>query len=146
MSCARWIGKIDSETLRYEFGLQSPVLEDVTRALCRSGINPLLKDYTGIAELLPYNTWIRGIGYENRFIVALNARLGQSVEVLRDYDNPVDRNAVKVVLNGSILGFIERQLAQLMAPDLDSRLQLCGEIIAIERGNIPQIEIRISMH
>jgi len=139
-----WLGKLHSEELRYEFGLVGPVLEDVSKALSRSGFNPLLRKFSSSEEILPYETYVRGITYENRFIVASSARIGQSVDLVRDYDNPVDHNAVKVELNGQTLGYLERQLAQLVATDMDCGLSIKGTIIEIERTTqIPQIKIRL---
>jgi hypothetical protein len=140
-----WLGKIDSETLQYSYGLRSPILEDVSRALSTSCGNDLLTEHSNVNEILPHDTWVRGIGYGDRRLVAIAAQVGERVAFIRDHDNPVDRNAVKVVLNGQTLGYLERQLAQLMAPDVDSGLSLSGVIIAVERQEVPQIEVRIQV-
>ena len=139
----QWLGRLNSEELRYEFGLEGPTLEDASRALSRSGLNTLLREHATSEEILPYDTYIVGIAYENRFVVASRARIEQSVSLVRDYDNLVDRNAVKVQLNGQTVGYLERQLAQLVAPDMDCGLLLKGKIIKIEKARIPQIKIRI---
>lgn len=76
-------------------------------------------------------------------MVASRARIGQSVALVRAYDNPADCNAVKVQLNGQTVGYLERQLAQLVAPDIDCGLALKGEIVEIEKARIPQLKIRI---
>ena len=140
-----WIGDLNSEDLRYTFGLKGPVLEDVSRALSRSSFNPLLKKFATSEEILPYQTYVRGIAFENRIIVASEAQVGQSVDLIRDYDNPVDHNAVKVQLNGRTLGYLHRQLAQLVAPDMDCGLSLKGTIVEIKRTEIPRIKIRIDI-
>jgi superfamily II DNA/RNA helicase len=140
----QWLGKLNSEELHYEFGLEGPMLEDVNKVLSRSGPNQLLKEHASIEDILPYDTYIVGIAYENRFVIASTARVGQSVDLSRDYDNPVDRNAVKAQLSGQTLGYIDRQLAQLMAPDIDCGLRLKGTIIDIVKARIPRIKIRIS--
>ena len=140
-----WIGRIDSEKLRYEFGLRSPVLEDITKALFRSGTNPYLEKYSNTVELMPYETWVKGISYENRRIVAIGAKVGDSVELERDYNNAVDRNAVKVLLNGQTLGYIERSLAQLMAVDLDCGMVIKGKVVEVEKSEIPQIKIKMTL-
>lgn len=139
-----WLGKVHSEDLRYEFGFEGPVLEDVSRALSRSGSNPLLREFSSAEEILPYETYIRGISYENRIIAASSARVGQIVDLARDYDNPVDHNAIKVQLRGQTLGYLDRQLAQLIAPDIDCGLCLRGEIVKVEMTRVPQIKIRMT--
>jgi len=140
---SEWLSKLHSEELHYEFGLEGSVLEDVSRSLSQSSSNALLKAFSSSEEILPTETYVRGIAYENRVIVASSARVGQSVDLVRDYDNPVDHNAVSVLLNGQTLGFLERDLAQLVAPDMDCGLSIGGTIVYIDRAKVPQIKIRI---
>jgi hypothetical protein len=140
-----WITRLDAETLRFELGLRSPILEDVSRALSRTGVNPVLKEHASIVECLPLETYVLGISYENRSSVAMGARKGEAVKLVRDYDNLIDRNAVKVLFKGQDLGYLERQPAQLAAPDIDCGVLLRGNIIEIEKGRIPQIKIRIEL-
>ena len=125
--------------------LPGPFFEDVTRAVFRSSINPILTEHSETIEILPHETWIRGIGYEGRAVAAGEARPGQVVQLRRDYDNVVDRNAIRVELNGQSVGYVERQFAQLAAPDMDCGLALVGEIVRVERGRIPQVLIRIDL-
>lgn len=140
-----WLGKLREEELRYEFGFEGTVLETVSRALSMSSSNKLLKDSSLSEEIMPYETDVRGIAYENRAIVASRARLNQPIELVRDYANRVDHNAVKVNLYGETLGYVERDLAQLIAPDIDCGLTLAGKIIRIERRRVPKITIRIEI-
>jgi len=140
-----WLGRLHSEDLHYKFGLEGPLLEDVSRALSRSGFNPLLKMFASSEDILPHETWVRGITYENRVVVASSARVDDLVNLKRDYDNPVDNNAVQVELNGQILGFLERQLAQLLAADIDCGLSIQGTIIEVERTTqTPQVKILLT--
>jgi len=140
-----WLGKVNSEDLRHTFGLEGTALQDVSKALSRSGFNALLKDFPSCEEVLPRDTYVRGISYENRVVVAASARGGDSVELVRDYDNRVDHNAVKVQLHGQTLGYLERDLAQIVAPDMDCGVSLRGTIVNIERSRTPQIMIRVKI-
>lgn len=139
-----WLGKLHSEELRYGFGFEGPVLEEVSRALSRSGSNPLLREFSSAEEILPHETYVRGISYENRVVAASSARVGQTVDLARDYDNPVDHNAIRVQLKGQTLGYLDRQLAQLIAVDMDCGLFLRGEIVEVEMARVPQIKIKIT--
>ena len=87
-----------------------------------------LKEYSSEQKILPYETHIRGINYENRKQAALKARVNQRVKLIRDCQNRFDRNAIKVFLQDQELGFIPRELAQLLAPDMDCGLSLKGTI------------------
>jgi superfamily II DNA/RNA helicase len=141
----RWLSSVETDDLRNQLNLPGPFFEDVTRAVFRSSINPILTEHSETIEILPHDTWIRGIGYEGRAVAAGEARPGQVVQLRRDYDNVVDRNAIRVELNGQSVGYVERQFAQLAAPDMDCGLALVGEIVRVERGRIPQVLIRIDL-
>lgn len=140
-----WLGSLDSELLQQVYGLTSPVLEDVTRALRRSVLNPLLADYSGLEPALSPPVEVRGIRYEHsRIRLAARARPGVEIKLVRDYDNPVDRNAVLVILHGETLGFLPADIAQVVAPEIDVGLELRGIITAVERGRVPAVRIQLS--
>ena len=140
----KWLGKISSEQLHFEFGLDGPILEDVNQALTKAGHNELLRDNSTISEILPYDTDVVGIAYENRFLAASAANEGDAVSLSREYDNPNDRNAVKVLFDAQTVGYLDRQLAQLAAVDMDCGLILKAIIIHVTKGRIPRLQIRIS--
>ncbi|MBI1928600.1 hypothetical protein HYR99_30705 [Candidatus Poribacteria bacterium] len=77
-----WLKNLSSERLRYDFEITSPVLEDVTRAISISSVNPLLKQFTSLDKFLPYEAAVQGIQYDNRLVVALRAKRGQRVELV----------------------------------------------------------------
>jgi replicative superfamily II helicase len=148
LSCERedfikWLSKFSSEQLHFEFGLEGQVLDDVNQALSRAGRNELLFKNTAIEEILPYETDVVGTSYENRFVVAATAKIGDDIELIRDYDNPSDRNAIRAELNGQVIGYLERQLAQLAAVDIDCGLNIKGIVTNIVKGRVPRIKIRI---
>ena len=41
-----WLSTLSSEQLRVEFGLESPLLEEVSRSIFISGVNPLFQEFT----------------------------------------------------------------------------------------------------
>lgn len=140
-----WLSKINLESLQTDYRLTSPILEDVSTALVRTAKNPLLKSDISISKVLEKPTWIAGISHENRWISASKVKVGQIIKIKRDYDNLYDRNAVKVYTeDNSELGFVERQLSQFLGPHLDCGLKLKGNIIRIEEGKIPQLEIQLT--
>ena len=55
---------------------------------------------------------MRGIAYEGRDIVALRAELGQQVDIVREYENPIYRNAILVLLGKQEPGYVPREIAQ----------------------------------
>jgi hypothetical protein len=138
-----WLGAADPEALRLGLKLDGRQLENVSSVLSRSGVNDFLDKYTGVEDLLPYDTYVAGIGYEDTATIALLAKEGQSLELVREYDNSADRNAIRVTLDGQTLGYVERKLAQLAALDMDCGLELEAKVVTIERNHVPRVLIRI---
>ncbi|MHB8603272.1 MAG: DEAD/DEAH box helicase [Nitrosotalea sp.] len=139
-----WISNVESEELRHEYGLESPFLEDVSKALFRAGINPLLNNEHNIKTVITMPTRVRGISYESRNLVAYTAKKGDPIQLTRDYDNRYDRNAIRVYLHGKELGFLNRNLAQFLAPYIDCGLNLGAEIVEVISKTTPQIKIKIN--
>jgi superfamily II DNA/RNA helicase len=141
-----WLGSLDTEALQEEYDVPSPILEDVARALARSGANPYLAPFSGLDKHLPLEVEVKGVGYQGRWRLASLARPDEHVVLERDYDNPVDRNAVIVELNGRILGYLPRQLAQLVAPEMDAGLSLEAVVVSVDLkpGRTPRITLRLT--
>jgi helicase len=138
-----WLGRLDSLDLRERYGLTSPLLEDVTRALYRAGRNEYLED-PDLDHRLPITCDVRGMSYENRASVAVRVQEGDRLSLVRDYDNPVDRNAIAVYWRNDQLGFVPREIAQLLAPELDTGTMLGGQAVRVAPGRPPRIEASIS--
>ena len=94
-------------------------------------------------EILPCETLVKGIFYDNRQEVAQKAKVNETVNLVRDYQNKFDHNAIKVWLGNEELGFIPRDLAQLLAPEMDCGLTMKGTITEVVSGNTPKIKIKI---
>lgn len=141
-----WLGSLDAELLHYEYGLTSPVLEDVARALARSGGSRYLAPFSSLDEHFPLEVDVKGVAYEGRWRAASLARPGMHVALKRDYDNPVDRNAVLVELNGKTLGYLPRDLAQLVAPEMDTGLGFEAVVVSVTPGpgRAPRIRLRLT--
>ena len=94
-------------------------------------------------EFLPREVEIKGIQYENRTVVALQAKPGQRVELARDYDNPLDRNAIAVHLTKRMIGYIPRQVAQIIAPEMDTETCIQATVANVRGKRPPRVFVRI---
>lgn len=139
-----WISRIDSEELREVYGLQSPVLEDVSRALARSSQNPLLALHADLTDLFPLDFEVRGVRYGARRNVAGRLRVGDAIELRRDYENQFDRNAVAVTSSGAEIGYVPRSIAQLIAPEIDSGTPFVARVVSIDAGVVPHVTAVLS--
>lgn len=141
----QWFGLLTSDNLYYEFGLTSPILEDVSRAIFTTSQNPLARNFMHLSEFLPRELQVQGTKYGSRPLAALQAVVGQQVNLFRDYDNPMDRNAVRVSVAGQDLGYVPRWEAQILAPEIDTGVEVRATVIDIKREDTPLVSIRIEL-
>ena len=65
-------------------------------------------------------TRVVGVSFEGRQAVVAQLDVGEECLLIRDPHNPYDRNAVKIVRqNGQQFGFLDRDLAAMVAAKLD---------------------------
>jgi hypothetical protein len=140
-----WLGSIDSETLRADFSLSGAILEDVSRVVQRSGRNPLLSTGGDVTELLPMTVDVRGISYGNRRFVAHALQAGEEAQLEREYDNLADQNATRVLIHSAELGYLPRQVAQLLAPELDAGETFTATIAEIEKRDVSRVMVTLAM-
>ena len=62
----------------------------------------------------------------------------------REYDNLVDQNAVRVVLDTQELGYLPRRVAQLVAPEMDTGLRLTATVAHVEEDDVPRVSVVLS--
>ncbi len=76
--------------------------------------------YAGIAEAQSFVTKVVGVTFEGRQAVVSALVAGQELVVARDTQNPVDANAIALrTMSGAQVGFLRRQIAAVLAPNLD---------------------------
>jgi hypothetical protein len=140
-----WLSTLTTDRLRYEFGLRPPLIEDVTRAIVAISANPTLRSLQSISDLLPLEVELVGTEYEERHLVAEGARVGQQVMLARDYDNPIDRNAITVSIDNRVAGYLPRAVAQMIAPEMDTGTTLRAIVASLTRGDLPHLRITITV-
>lgn len=139
-----WLNTITPERLQYDFNIQGFLLEDITRSVLTSSINSLLRLYSD-ASLLPREVEVQGIRYDNRAQIAMRCSIGDRVEIIRDYDNLLDRNAVSMFWRGQQIGYMPRDVAEVLAVEIDTGITLNGEVTWVDKsGDVPKIRTRIS--
>ena len=104
-----WVSKIDTEKMYKEYGLDDSLLDSITRSISQTRNNPYLREQQSLEDVVAKPTWITGIGFKDRRTTALSINKGEKIKILRDYQNSYDRNAVKVVHEGRMLGFLNRE-------------------------------------
>jgi hypothetical protein len=140
----QWFYGSDPKSLLKGYRLTTPVIEDVIRAQEKSTRNILLTYKDNSDDEVIARSWVKGIfSSDNKKILADNTKRGNIVTLERDYGNMFDRNAVAVVLRGQNLGMVDKNVAQLIAPLMDSGVSITGVVRNVERGRTIEIEIEI---
>jgi hypothetical protein len=123
---ASWLRNLEPDELSSQYGLSGELLQDVARSLGRTGPNSLLREFRGVNAALPLRAAVRGISFGQRAAIATP-----------------DRNAVEVTHDGAAFGYLPRQVAQLVAPELDSGVQLSCVVVESTQAATPSVVVEV---
>lgn len=140
-----WLAEVSDDSLRHDYSVEGFVLDELRYKLGRMVVNPFLRPLRPLHEFLPLLTDIAGIEYENRRFVARRVAPGDELTLSRDYENPVDANAISVLHAHGHLGFLPRHLAQRLAPELDSGREFFVQAVRYPSDKRPQIRAKVSL-
>jgi superfamily II DNA/RNA helicase len=140
-----WLANLSDDALRHDYGVTGFILEDLRYKLGSMAINPLLRPIEPLRKMLPLQTRVAGIYYENRHFAARRVRTGDALDLRRDYDNPVDPNAIGVYHRAGQLGFLPKDLAQRLAPELDAGEAITARVVSVTQAEIPEITMELAL-
>lgn len=140
-----WLGRVDLREVTDGMEIGPNYKRDVVKAVVQSGTNELLQRFTGAADALPRVTEVKGTFYTESLRVARAVSKGTELDLVREYDNPFDRNAIQVRLNGISIGYIERPLAQVLAPDMDTGIRVRAVAVSVETTDVPRIALLLTV-
>ncbi len=140
-----WLSSVSDDSLRQEYGVTGYVLNDLRYKLGRMAVNPLLNPIRPLHEVLPIQEKVVGISYENRWIAARRVRAEDKLELRRDYENPVDPNAIAVHHKAGQVGFLPRGLAQRLAPEIDSGSNIVATAVKTVQKRKPAITVELRL-
>ena len=139
-----WLSSLSDDSLRLDYGVAGYVLDDLCYKLGRMVVNPFLRPIRPFEEILPVDSEVVGISYENRRIAARRVGKGDVLDLRRDYENPVDPNAIAIFHQSGHIGFMSRDLAQWLAPEIDAGHEFCAEALSTVVGRVPGVTARVS--
>lgn len=92
--------------------------------------------YPVVSRNVEFHTKVAGVSFDGRQRIIRQTRVGESLSLVREPNNPYDRNAI-MVLNGSgnQLGFIPKEIASTLASDMDSGSKYIATVTAITGTN-----------
>ncbi|MFW6007917.1 MAG: HIRAN domain-containing protein [archaeon] len=87
---------------------------------------------------IPEKINLAGVTFENRQTIISKLKKGSKVKLVRDYCNKYDKNAIKVITNYNNkniqIGWIPKQFAEILAPEIDANINWNGKISEILGG------------
>ena len=87
---------------------------------------------------------IMGMRYEGREQKAIDIAQREAVQLAREYVNEYDPNAIQVLYKGNHIGYLERSVARLLAPEMDAGLQFQAIVSRIRREPILSAMVNLS--
>ena len=139
-----WFSSSHIQGLLYKFNLKSSVIELIAKKIYLNSINPIFEEFEDIESFLPRVVDIKGIAYEERKNFVPQLKIGQLLNCQRDYDNSIDYNAIKVCLKNLEIGYLPRNIAQILSPEIDTGLSIIAKVIKIDYSStIPKVFVEI---
>ncbi len=75
--------------------------------------------YRSIGQQDQFYTKVVGVTFENRQMLVEQLVAGQPLELVRECDNVHDENAIAVYADGAQIGYLKRNIARHLAPNID---------------------------
>ena len=131
---AGWLGGLDREKAVKRYGQDSNVMRAAAAAAAMTRANPLLREGRSLYEVLEGGADVVCAGSGGGTVAAARASQGDELELERDYDAAYDRNAILVYAGGSMIGRVERDVAQYLAPEIDCGVRIGASVDEAARG------------
>ena len=120
---AQWLAGLGADDLDRRYGLGSDSAE-VARAVRRARPNPLVRERRSLDDVLAMGAGVRCVPHGDGPSEVARAPAGRPLALERAYSEP-DRNAIAVYAAGRLVGHVEDDVAQYLAPLID-----CGAAIS----------------
>ena len=139
-----WMTEIDSKKLQADFGVENLYLEDISKKLFRVNVNPFLRNRSELNSIFQTLVWINWSKNEDGIDATYEIKVDDILELVRDYGNSFDRNAIKIfTVKKKELGFLDKNIAQFLAPYIDGGMKIQAEIRNIDPSNILNIQVQL---
>src|SRR5665213_1466577 len=99
--------------------------------------------YATIGDASGFNTKIVGVTFEGRQDIVGGVREGAELELRRDPDNAYDPNAIGVWFGALQLGFLKREIALRVAPNIDAGERYTAAVTAVTGGGTRSVGINV---
>ena len=139
---AAWLAGLDDRRLaQYGRGAAAAAL-----AASRMAPNRLIRDGRSMRSVLETGASVRCAANGRGPLAAARLSRGDPLEIRRDHDAAYDRNAIAVYADGSLIGHVERDVAQYLAPLIDCGERIEATAAAASSGPGGTASVRIELH
>ena len=139
-SFIEWMKNLNSKAL---FDADTLFFDDAAKTILRVGDNRYLRERQSLQHVIQEPAVVRAETEEQRLMIS-TIKENQEVDIVRDYDNMRDRNAIKIQCGGENIGFLDNDISQYLAPLIDTGTFLAGKVA--ETLGEHAIKIQISEH
>ena len=140
---ARWLAGLGIDELDRRYGLGSDSA-DVARTVARARPNPLVRNRCSLDDVLAMGADVKCVPHGDGPAAAARAPAGHALTLERDYSEP-DRNAIAVYAAGSLVGYVERDMAQYLAPLIDCGAAFSARTAGARDGGVGPASVRIEI-
>ena len=140
---AQWLAGVGIDDLDRRYGL-GPDSAAVAQAVRRARPNPLVRRGCTVDDVLAMGADVKCVTYGDGPAAAARAPAGHPLSLGRAYTEP-DRNAIAVYAEGSLVGHVEHDVAQYLAPLIDCGASFSASIdgASTDAGGPETIRIRM---
>lgn len=140
---AGWLGRLGHEDAIERYGQDSNAASAAVAA-SRMRANPIVREGRSLDEVIGDGVDVVCTGRGAGMVAAACAAEGDDLAIERDY-GAYDRNAIAVRAGGSKIGYVERDVAQYLAPEIDCGAQIGASVDRITRGPDGAVSIKMRL-
>ena len=142
---AGWLGRLGHAEAGERYGADSNAA-GAAAAASRIGANPLLREGRGLDEVLGGGASAACAKDGGGMAGAARVSAGDPLRLERDHGAAHDRNAIAVhAAGGGVIGRVERDVAQYLAPEMDCGLRIGATVDSVSRGPRGAASIRMRL-
>lgn len=105
---------------------------DITRSITSAQNDS--KCFSG-SQNAAFFTKVVGVTFENRQNYVRQCYTGQQLELVRDKLNPYDKNAIAIYSGNNQVGFLSKEIAAQLAPQMDNGMRFICEVAQVTGGS-----------
>ena len=140
---AGWLGRIGYEEAAERYGPDANAADAAVAAL---GIraNPLVREGRSLDEVIGGSVDVVRTGRGAGTVAVACASKGDELAIERDYE-AYDRNAIAVRAGGSKIGYVEHDVAQYLAPEIDCGTRIGANVDSVGKGQDGEVSIKMRL-